>query len=223
MKFFTLINNHKTQSAGFTLIELMMVVAIIGILSTVGMPAYREYTMKAKMAEATITLSAIQKSQISYLHANDYFLSLYRSSEERSSSKKKPTPFNMTIGWNWLGSPVLTEGDYYFTYSSLAGGNHAGGEFVMGTGSQGAVTGASHDGFNHITSRAVDTGNCTYTLNYSDFNITQVFGARWVVLFAAADFVKSDAPILCTTAITSIRLVNGEVVTNPVVLINQGT
>jgi type IV pilus assembly protein PilA len=52
----------KTLQKGFTLIELMIVVAIIGILAAVALPAYQDYTIRAKMSEVIMGMSACRTS-----------------------------------------------------------------------------------------------------------------------------------------------------------------
>jgi type IV pilus assembly protein PilA len=52
----------KTMQKGFTLIELMIVVAIIGILAAVALPAYQDYTIRAKMSELILAMSACRTS-----------------------------------------------------------------------------------------------------------------------------------------------------------------
>ena len=48
----------RSMQKGFTLIELMIVVAIIGILAAVALPAYQDYTIRAKVSEVVLAASA---------------------------------------------------------------------------------------------------------------------------------------------------------------------
>lgn len=57
-------------TTGFTLIELMIVVAIIGALAVIAVPSYSRYVAKAKRAEAYMNLSSIYAAQKSYWAEN---------------------------------------------------------------------------------------------------------------------------------------------------------
>ena len=63
--------NHKQQ--GFTLIELMIVVAIIGILAAIAIPAYQDYIARAQVSEAASMTSGIKTTMAEYAQINGVY------------------------------------------------------------------------------------------------------------------------------------------------------
>ncbi|WP_457567963.1 type IV pilin protein [Desulfurobacterium sp.] len=64
----------KGKREGFNLIELMVVIAIVGILASIAVPKYMEYKMKAKTCEAKVNIGAILTCEDSYAQLVGEFL-----------------------------------------------------------------------------------------------------------------------------------------------------
>src|SRR5665213_2545790 len=65
---------HK-HSQGFTLIEMMIVVAIVGILAAIALPQYQHYVIRSKMSEAIARIAECKTSVTEYLQTTQQFVS----------------------------------------------------------------------------------------------------------------------------------------------------
>jgi len=100
------------RASGFTLIELMFVVSIIGILAVIAVPLFRTYQFRAKSAEAKINLGALRVLEHSYFSEHDQFLAA--APEPPVIPGSSSTVFNPNAAFEALG--FRPEGRVYFSY-----------------------------------------------------------------------------------------------------------
>ena len=78
----------RSIQKGFTLIELMIVVAIIGILAAVALPAYQDYTTRAKVSEVVLAASSARTAISEYVAASGAFPSSASAGSIATQSSK---------------------------------------------------------------------------------------------------------------------------------------
>lgn len=118
----------RSPQHGFTLVELMIVVAILGILAAIAVPSYMNYVMRAKASEAVGFLASIKSYQEAYKVENFQYCNAsgasgtaWNPAAAPTSAMRGPRAWNATAGWLQLGArppgPFLL-----FSYETLAGG-----------------------------------------------------------------------------------------------------
>ena len=105
-----------TRRGGFTLIELMIVVAIIGILAAIAIPNFLRFQLKAKSSEAKTNLAAIRTAEESYFAEYGLYVSSEPSPPAINNNQKTDFSHGVAnkgfdiVGWE-------PEGQVYFSYS----------------------------------------------------------------------------------------------------------
>jgi len=106
----------KTQQ-GFTLIELMIVVAIIGILAAIAIPNFLRFQLKSKTSEGKVNIAAIRTAEEAYLAEFGAYVAAAVAPTGALTPMKQAWPAAApgfdTIGWG-------PEGDVFFSYGIAA-------------------------------------------------------------------------------------------------------
>lgn len=106
-------NRRSERSRGFTLIEMMVVVAIIGVLATIAVPLLQRYQLRAKSAEVRTNLAAIRVVEESYFSETGRYVS--------AAPEPPMVPGAQRASFDALGSDFAElgwrpESDVYFSY-----------------------------------------------------------------------------------------------------------
>ena len=88
---------------GFTLIELMIVVAIVGILAAIAIPAYLDYTVKTKITEVTTAMDALAQAASEY-HASAGYFPDYSQSPYDAGVDSFAAVSTQYASWNYTNS-----------------------------------------------------------------------------------------------------------------------
>jgi len=117
-----MIRNRK----GFTLVELMIVVAIIGILAAIAIPNFLQFRLKAKTSEAKSNLGAIRSTEVAYFAEWNWYVGNQANTPlaNRTGSATK-VPWINSTRFSLLG--FAPEGSVFYSYALVGSAFAAGG------------------------------------------------------------------------------------------------
>ena len=192
---------------GFTLIELMLVIMILGILAAVGIPTYKDYALKARMSEAYTMMDNIKKSELSFYTNNREFHVGEPLPDLMLDVKKVPA----AATWAAFGYPTAVGNNLNFSYRALVGRMDDTGTELNGASSTYTGNGFALSNNDPIYRRFSDGGACNSGIVEAADFLTLENNTDWVIISATADLNHNhplgsgDTGTKCTSILMAIQ------------------
>jgi prepilin-type N-terminal cleavage/methylation domain-containing protein len=119
-------SSRKRLAAGFTLVELMIVVVILGILAAVAIPAFTRYVKRSKTSEATGNIAKVYQGQLTYYQAAlERGVTTYINAGSMPAAAPNAQKYTANVSqWsadaNWTAIGFSLDAAHYYQYSSPA-------------------------------------------------------------------------------------------------------
>ena len=115
---------RSPATSGYTLLELMIVVVIIGVLAAIAIPTFTTYVYRARASEAPAFLADIKQAQEAYRAEFGQYCNVAGGSDFANFNPSElpgnvKAPFETEAAWRQLGA--TPDGPVYFQYSTAAG------------------------------------------------------------------------------------------------------
>lgn len=183
----------KISIFGFSLIELMIVVVIIGVLAAIAIPQYGSYVRKSRTAEASANINSIAQYEEQYYSENNHYMKAGGNPVRvpTTSDTGGVLSFNTTDPeWVELGAVFTNNTQLRFQYRAFAGQFNSTGGSVSASYYVSYTTNFALSGVSTGTSKTcTDTASIPASITASYFGVTQTNYANWFVITAMGNQV----------------------------------